>query len=501
MQAYRVQKVHIGERHPLYGWCHQVTALANNLSNAVRFRQRQLLTASRKEEGEWTGNEKEVIQEFRGYLGEEAVIPSSPGYKTIYNVLYATGNPDYFAKGLPKQSAQGVIQKCVQDMDSYFALMKRYQAGAGDRPSLPGYKRKGGHTSVYVSNQDCTIRQDGKGGLLAGLPFAKKTPLRIGNPAGCLKQVEVCPDHRGYMICFTFEVTLPDTPLPAASSRIAAIDFGVNNLMAVTNNCGLPLLLYKGGIVKSVNQYYNKRIAAAMAEEMAKPDCPKNRKGIPRFIPTPESKSVTFHRNQKIQDFMHKAAKHLLAWCVENRIDTIVAGVNPGWKQGANLGKVNNQNFVQIPFAYLRHCIQYQAEVSGILYLEQEESYTSRASFLDGDPIPTYGVDDKDAGFSGKRGPSRYAGMYKKDGFRGLYRTADGTFINADLNGSANILRKAFPDAFLKGSMPDFTDVVIVKDPDREFIAANQREQAEKRQGHHALSHAKASRLRRKLAS
>ena len=198
---------------------------------------------------------------------------------------------------------------------------------------------------------------------------------------------------------------------------------------------------------------------------------------------------------------MHKAAKHLLAWCVENRIDTIVAGVNPGWKQGANLGKVNNQNFVQIPFAYLRHCIQYQAEVSGILYLEQEESYTSRASFLDGDPIPTYGVDDKDAGFSGKRGPSRYAGMYKKDGFRGLYRTADGTFINADLNGSANILRKAFPDAFLKGSMPDFTDVVIVKDSDREFIAANQREQAEKRQGHHALSHAKASRLRRKLDS
>lgn len=83
MQAYRVQKVHIGERHPLYGWCHQVTALANNLSNAVRFRQRQLLTASRKEEGEWTGNEKEVIQEFRGYLGEDAVIPSSPGYKTI----------------------------------------------------------------------------------------------------------------------------------------------------------------------------------------------------------------------------------------------------------------------------------------------------------------------------------------------------------------------------------------------------------------------------------
>lgn len=115
MQAYRVQKVHIGERHPLYGWCHQVTALANNLSNAVRFRQRQLLTASRKEEGEWTGNEKEVIQEFRGYLGEDAVIPSSPGYKTIYNVLYATGNPDYFAKGLPKQSAQGVERHFIND--------------------------------------------------------------------------------------------------------------------------------------------------------------------------------------------------------------------------------------------------------------------------------------------------------------------------------------------------------------------------------------------------
>ena len=247
--------------------------------------------------------------------------------------------------------------------------------------------------------------------------------------------------------------------------------------MAVTNNCGLPCLLYKGGIVKSVNQGYNKRLAQIMQEEMKKPGCPKNREGKPRFVPTEESMGITLSRNNAVHDFMHKAAKHLVSWCVENRIDTIVAGVNAGFKQKVNIGHVNNQNFVQIPLAHLRGCIKYLCEGQGILYVEREESYTSKASFPDMDYIPTYGVDDQDVSFSGKRKPTRYCGMYKKDGFRGLYKSSDGTIINSDLNGSANILRKEYPDVFCTGEMPDFNNVKIIRHPDRERITANRETQ------------------------
>ena len=213
--------------------------------------------------------------------------------------------------------------------------------------------------------------------------------------------------------------------------------------MAVTNNCGLPCLLYKGGVVKSVNQRYNKRIAKVMSKQTRGSD--------KMFVPTEEYWKVTNYRNDKIRDVMLKAGKSLILWCVENRIDTIVIGSNPGWKQKVSLGRETNQKFVQIPFDRLKHILKYQGERNGIRILEQEEAYTSRASFMDHDEIPDLG---EEASFSGTRIQ------------RGLYRTKEGENINADLNGSANILRKAFPDAFSGKSVPDFKNIVVIKHPD-----------------------------------
>ena len=171
-------------------------------------------------------------------------------------------------------------------------------------------------------------------------------------------------------------------------------------------------------------------------------------------------------------------------------------GMNRFWKQECNI-KLDSarQNFVQLPFNMLREYIRYHAEANGIHYIEQEESYTSKASFVDRDHIPVCGRDDEKASFSGIRGPKQYHGMYRKSGFRGIYQTKDGSFLNSDLNGSANILRKAFPGAFQ--IEPDFEKVCIIRHPDLEKTASL-RERQLKRHVAGTISHAKAKRLRRK---
>jgi IS605 OrfB family transposase len=198
---------------------------------------------------------------------------------------------------------------------------------------------------------------------------------------------------------------------------------------------------------------------------------------------------------------MRQLAVHFIAWCVEQRIDTIVLGVNHDWKQEVRLGKKNTQNFVQIPFAFLRGIIKYLAQEKGILCVEQEESYTSKASFIDDDFIPVYKKgDDTKYRFSGRRRPTEYKGTKKKDGFRGLYKTKDGTIINSDLNGSANILRKAYPDAFKNtGVRPDFNNVLIIKNPRQEFIDLNRFFQEQEREGI-IMSKSRTKRLMNKLA-
>ena len=502
VEVYRTKKVQINKKHVLFEWCTTITSLANNLSNAVRFRQRQVISAANKTPDLLTQNEKEILDEFDSAGIHFSEKKKYPFRSDIEKAMRHSKNPDFFAKGMPMQTAQHVVIKACEDMESFFKAMAEYSVAPDKftgRPEFPGYKRKGGMCTAEITNQDCTIKKHKDGKMYAGLPFIKDKPLCIGYIDGKLKHVTVTPANGVFVIGFVFQKDIDITEQTGDSCRIVGIDFGVNNMMAVTNNCGLPCLLYKGNIVKSINQFYNKKIASIMSLEMQKPDCPVNKNGIPRFVPTQESMSATLHRNNQVQDFMLKTVCHLIQWCVENRIDTIVAGVNTGWKTESAMTKTNNQNFIQIPFLYIRNILRYKCEEHGIKYIEHEESYTSKASFLDNDPIPVYGKESGDIKFSGRRGPLHYKGMYKKDGFRGLYSSANGTIINSDLNGSANIVRKAIPTAFENGVKPDFNSVVIIKDPDMEFKLLNSRNQILSQ--HSVMSESKVRRLKKKITA
>jgi putative transposase len=138
---------------------------------------------------------------------------------------------------------------------------------------------------------------------------------------------------------------------------------------------------------------------------------------------------LAIKRNHKIDDQMHKASQYVVNWCVEHGIDTLVVGKNDGWKQEIDMGKKNNQNFVSIPFESLVEKLAYKCEDAGIRFITTDESYTSKCSFLDGESMEHH---------------EKYLGRRVK---RGLFRSADGTRINADVNGSYNIMRKAFPEA------------------------------------------------------
>ena len=496
----RQQHVFVSQKHPLYDWCCTITNLANNLKNATLYRQRQVFFAKGKEPSAITSNEQEIIDEFKNTLGID-ILKCGLTYARLQKDMQNSCNPDYYAKGMPAQTAQAIIKQCVDDWNNTWSAIKDWKANPSkykNKPKLPNYARKGGRSTATVTNQDCKLTTDENGVTWAGLPFAKKIPVCIGKPKGTLKEVKIVPKNGVFELNFTFDVEIEDILPKLEHIRIAGIDFGVDNLMAVTNNFDAPCLLYKGGIIKSANRLYNKKIADIMQTEMSKPGCPLNKDGNPKFVPTEESMSLTNRRTNQIHDFMLKVACHFIAWCAENRVDTIVMGVNKGWKQEVCIGKTNNQNFVQIPFTYLQSVIEYKASEHGITVIKQEESYTSKASFLDNDFIPVYKEGDTTKyTFSGRRKPTHYKGMYKKDGFRGLYKSADGTIINSDLNGSANIVRKAIPDAF-KNCKPDFNRVTIIKNPDDEFILYNKLQQAKKERP--AISRQTLKRMRRLIS-
>ena len=237
-----------------------------------------------------------------------------------------------------------------------------------------------------------------------------------------VKEIRILPkaNARFFEIQYIYEAELIERKLN--KNNALALDPGVNNLVTAVSSTGESFLI-DGRRLKSINQWYQK--------ENARLQGIKDRQGFGRKT-TNRQKSIARNRNNKVNDYMSKAARMIINYCICRDIGTLVVGCNETFQKNPAMGRQANQNFVPIPYGKLWDKLEYLCELNGITFVKQEESYTSKASFWDQDDIPVYNADnEKDYTFSGKRV------------HRGLYRTADGRMLNADVNGALNIMKKS----------------------------------------------------------
>ena len=323
---------------------------------------------------------------------------------------------DYEA--LPRKVSQQTMRMVDQNFRSFFGSLKSSKV---KKAKLPHYLKKNSKFLAVYTSQAVSARELNKNKriVLSGLSVSIPTKVELEQ----LNQVRVVP--RLDYIVVEVVYTVKEQSLKTDNGRYASVDLGVDNLATLSFNVGgLQPLIISGKKVKSANYYYNKHLAKAKTLFEKRNKGQKSSKYI---------RKLTFKRNNKIKDYLHRSSKTIVNQLVSNDITTLVVGKNDGWKQDANLGKKNNQNFVQIPFNTFVSMLFYKCKLQGITVLQQEESYTSKCSFLDKESICKH---------------ETYAGRRVH---RGLFKTANGVLINADVNGSLNILRKCKPKAFANG--------------------------------------------------
>ncbi len=332
-------------------------------------------------------------------------------------------------KALPAKVSQQILRLLHKNWRSFFEALEVYKQDPSKftgRPKLPKYKHKTEGRNILVY----TIQALSKSALRDGLVRPSELPITIKTEHTIVDQVRIVPRNGHYVI----EVIYTKEPVQADvdPSFCVGIDLGVTNLAAIASNReGFVPRLGNGRPLKACNQWYNKRMKE-LKRRLPKED---------RARVTKQMEQITNTRNRQIQHYLHTASKRIIDCLVKEGVGTIIIGKNPLWKQEVSMGKRNNQNFVSIPHARFIDMLTYKAALVGIQVEVREESYTSKASFLDLDPIPTYQPNDEQEHlFSGKRIGRRNR----------LYRSNDGHIICADVNGAYNIVRKRRPDAFSK---------------------------------------------------
>ena len=292
------------------------------------------------------------------------------------------------------------------------------------KPKLPKYKHKEKGRNIVVYTTQALSKPALKQGIIQ--PSKTGISLKTQVAAHQIKQVRIVPKLNHYVIEVIYETEIQQHELNPEA--IASIDLGLDNLATLTfNQAGLVPILVNGRPLKSINQYYNKTCSSCQSL-------------LPEKTSSQRLRKLANRRDFKVTDYLHKASRLIINTLINYQIGTLVIGQNQQWKQQIRLGKRTNQNFVQIPHTRFIEMLSYKAKLAGIKVILTEESYTSKASFLDGDDIPVYGEEKhRKPVFKGKRVK------------RGLYRTQSGNLIQADVNGSLNIMRKAVPNAFSYG--------------------------------------------------
>lgn len=339
-------------------------------------------------------------------------------YNDLDKILKQEGN-NFDYRNMPLANTS---QQCLRLLDknwkSFFQSIKDYNKNPNKylgRPKLPKYKSKNGRNILILPNQNCKISK----GIIKFPKTFKGFYLK--SKVNNLQQVRFIPKDKYIIAEVVYRVDNVEELID--NSRYIGIDLGLDNFATITNNCGLIPLVINGKGLKSINQYYNKKIShyKSIAKRVNKIDY-SNR-----------MRKLTLKRNNKIEDYIHKASRFVVDYCRNNEINTIIIGNNKNWKQNSKMSKRVNQNFISIPYYSFIQKVQYKAEDFGIQVIITEESYTSGTSFLDNElPIK-----------------ENYNKSRRK--YRGLFVSNEGIKINADVNGSYQIIKKVFPKAFAEG--------------------------------------------------
>lgn len=364
-----VEQHHIKPTHPHWAELDHQMWLSKNLYNAGLYAVRQRWFATRK------------------YLG----------YHRLQKDFQTLNNPDY--RALPSKVAQQVLLLVDQNFRSFFGALR-----LGLKARIPKYldKSKGRFVLTY------TAQAISKKKLKNGLVCPSGTNLELSTDK-LPQQVRLV--HKATHMVAEVVYLVPDPPLVEEQNNLAGLDLGLNNLATVGGNQIKPFIL-NGRPLKSINQHWNKETARLKS-------CLGKGQYTSRRI-----RAMAQKRNAKVKDYLHKASRILVNQLASNGVDTLVVGHNPQWKQDINIGDRNNQNFVQVPHSRFVQMVRYKCQMLGIRVVTQEESYTSKCSFMDGEEV---------------RKHQTYQGKRVK---RGLFKASTGV-INADLNGALNILKKA----------------------------------------------------------
>lgn len=391
----QVERHWIKEGHELYPICDDLTFKAKNLYNAGLYQIRQSI--------------------FERNKCQEEEKPSVLSWTELVSQFTKEKQSDMLA--LPSKVSTNILKNLGSTIHSYYQTLKGFHDKSNlsvtSKPQLPRYLHKTeGRCVVGFTNQTISKKRGLNGELiLCPKNLNLSIPTKVTNP----KCVRIVPKLKAFVIEVIYEVEA--SPLKQ-TGNYAAIDLGVDNLASITFSNGVNPLVVKGSKLKSINQGYNRLIAKAASK-----------------LPANQKTSQHIHRlwrnrEWKLQSELHKLTSFLSLYFDEMAIETVFIGKNQGWKQEVSLGKKTNQSFTQIPFNTFISQLTYKCLAKGIEVIKQEESYTSKASFLDEDEIPVYNSVQTKPQFSGKRIS------------RGLYQSKDGRALNADVNGSYNILVK-----------------------------------------------------------
>ena len=359
----------------------------------------------------------EAIYNIRQYyFNKKKYLSYNENYKMLKN------SENY--KKLNSNMAQQILKEVDGSFKSFFGLLKLAKNGQyNGKIKLPNYLDKDGFTTIVISfvrlKDDMLIIPYSNSFRKAHKEIAIKLPPVLKDKK--VKEIRIIPKQHSRYFEIQYIYKVEEVQKELNKNNTLGIDLGIDNLCTCVTNAGASFII-DGRKLKSINQYYNKINAKLQSI--------KDKQKTEHI--TLRQKRITRKRNNRIEDYLSKAARIIVNYCLNNDIGKLVLGYNEDFQRKSNIGSINNQNFVNIPYGKLRDKLIYLCKLYGIEFKLQEESYTSKASFFDRDEIPIYDKENSQKYiFSGKRIK------------RGLYQTSTGKLINADCNGALNILRKS----------------------------------------------------------